>query len=66
MVRLKLTIDAGNHWWPIFRQLDESNDLKFRKGFYLIQTPLQTYKVPLSDEVLNIINERYERFKAMP
>ncbi|HDR2890888.1 TPA: hypothetical protein I4G69_001723 [Enterobacter asburiae] len=66
MVRLKLTIDAGNLWWPIFRQFDESNDMKFKKGFYLIHTPLQTYKVPLSDEVLKIIKERYERFKAMP
>ncbi len=65
MVRLKLIIDFGNNWWAIFTKLNESNDVKFRKGFFLIQTPLQTYKSPLSEEMLGLIKERYERFKAM-
>lgn len=66
MIRLKLTIDSGNNWWPIFMKLDEANHVKFRKGFYLIQSPFQTYKIPISQEVLELIKGRYERFKAMP
>lgn len=56
-------IEGGAAWWPIFRRLEQQIDLRFKKGKFVIVTATRSYTLPLNDNVVKAIKDRYEFYQ---
>lgn len=49
-------------WALIFSQLDSGGALRFKKGFFIIETAMKQYRLKMPDDFLQTLRSRYQQF----